>query len=93
MLFHFISLVGGGQGPGPLFGCSLVGLIYFVGCDRVMMDCVGRLMEPGRWEVLFGGCLVVVGVSWGWLGQLSVRKREVGPRPLNYLQVEEEELQ
>ena len=40
--------------------------------------------------MLFGAWLLVVGVSSG-LGQLSVRKREVGPRPLYYLQVEEEE--
>ena len=42
-----------------LFGCSLVGLIYFMGCDRVMMDCVGGLMVPGSaiwWLPGAGGC-------------------------------------
>ena len=42
------------------------------------------------WWVLAGGWSVQLGQ------QLSVRKREVGPRPLyyyNYLQVEEEEEQ
>ena len=43
------------------------------------------LVAAWWWWVLAGG--------WWVLGQLSVRKREVGPRPLNYLQVEEEELQ
>ena len=42
----------------------------------------------GGLEVLFGavpGWWVLAG-GWWVLGQLSVRKREVGPRPLYYLQ-------